>query len=406
MPLTNSRLTTLAQKYGTPLYVYDGDLIKQRYQELYQFIPYPKLQIYYAMKANYNPAILKLLFQQGACIDTVSPAECLLCLKIGFRPEQLLFTANSFTDDDMKLIQEKGILFNIGSLSELNRYGQNYPGSRVCLRFNPAVLAGGHEKIMTAGDLTKFGILLTDLPQVLDLVNKHHLHVVGLHEHTGSGIKEMDKYLQAMGNTLALAKKENFPELEFVDFGGGFGVPYRPDEERINYPEFGKTVATMFKDTNRDYGRELAFYFEPGRYIVCEGGYLLIQINTLKNNNGRLIAGSNGGFPQLIRPVLYDAYHHIVNVSNPQGQNKIYDVCGNICESGDRFATDRLIPEIREGDILAIQNAGAYCYAMGGVYNLRPMPTEILVLADQDKLVRPAQSAEDLANYILEGCNL
>ncbi|MCC6933764.1 MAG: diaminopimelate decarboxylase [Deltaproteobacteria bacterium] len=406
MHLSNKLLLDLAKTYSTPLYVYNGDLIKQRYQELYKFIAYPKLQIYYAMKANYNPAILKLLLGLGARIDTVSPAECLFCLKLGFQPEQMLFTANSFTDHDMQLVHDKGILFNIGSLSELNRYGQNFPGSRICLRFNPAVVAGAHEKIMTGGDLTQFGILLEDLEQAKELVKKHQLHVVGLHEHTGSGIKEMEKYLQAMSNTLALARKENFPELEFVDFGGGFGVSYHPNEERIDYLGFGKTATAMFNSTCQTFGRELSFFFEPGKYLVAEAGYLLVQINTLKNNKGRLIAGCNSGFPQLIRPMFYDAYHHIENLSNPQGTEKVYDVCGNICETGDRFATNRALAEIREGDILSIQNAGAYCYAMGGIYNMRPMPTEIIVIDGQAKLARKALNHEQLAQSILNECSL
>ncbi len=401
MVLGKDFLAGLAKKYGTPLYVYDGGLIVQRYSELYKFIRWPKLKIFYAMKANYNFNVLKLLNKNNAYLDTVSPAEVLLALKAGFTPGRMLYTANNLTDDEMHFVKKLGVLLNIDSLSRLEKYGGAFPGTEVCLRFNPDVVAGAHKKIMTGGNLTKFGILLKDVEKAKKIVKEFNLKVVGLHEHTGSGISETEKILQSIKNLLGIATKENFPELRFVDFGGGFKVPYSPDEKRIDYSSFGEKITSIFSDFCREYGKELEMYFEPGKYVVAEAGFLLVEVNTLKDNNNRLIAGANSGFPQLIRPMFYDAYHHIVNLSNPDGARKKYDVCGNICETGDRFAEQRELPEIREGDLLAIQNAGAYCYSMGGVYNLRAMPAEVLVLGGKDKIARKQLSNEELVGQII-----
>ncbi|RAP33109.1 diaminopimelate decarboxylase [Candidatus Marinamargulisbacteria bacterium SCGC AG-439-L15] len=391
----------LATEYGTPLYVYDLDLIETRYTELQSFISWPKLKIHYAMKANYNFHILEKINRLNGYLDIVSPAEIILAQKAGFTVDRLLYTANNITEDEMKEVHETGILFNIGSLSRLEKYGQAYPGSRVCLRFNPDVVAGAHEKIKTGGDLTKFGILLSDVERVKTIVEKHNLTVVGLHEHTGSGIGDTAAVYQSMRNLLEIATKDNFPNLEFVDFGGGFQVPYHPDEDRIDYPKMGQKITEIFTDFCREYGKELDLYFEPGKYVVAESGTLLVEVNTIKENRTRLIVGTNSGFPQLIRPMFYEAYHHILNLSNPTGEKKHYDICGNICETGDRFAEDRELPELREGDILAIQNAGAYCYVMGGVYNLRSMPAEVVIENGNPRLSRKRLNNEALINSIL-----
>ena len=399
--LDDVTLLELAREFGTPLYVYDGSLILKRYDELHQFIKWPKLKIFYSMKANYSVAILELLNRRGAHLDTVSPSEVHLALKVGYPKHRILFTANNLTDEEMEEVQETGVLFTIGSLSRLRKYGNSYPGTRICLRFNPDVVAGEHSNIQTGGDITKFGILMDDVSEVRQIVQEYRLEVVGLHEHTGSGIAEKEKVYQSMRNLLGLGK--HFPNLEFVDFGGGFKVPYEPDERRMDYERFGAKLAEIFSDFCREYGRELEMYFEPGKYIVAESGYLIVQVNTLKNNRGRLIAGTNSGFPQLIRPMFYDAYHHIINLSNPNGSKKNYDVCGNICETGDLFAEQRELPEIREGDCLAILNAGAYCYSMGGIYNLHPMPTEVTVSDGTRRIVTRRLTNEELADNILDG---
>ena len=394
-----------AEKYGTPLYVYDADLIVERYKELYKYITWPKLKILYAMKANYNIGILNLLKNNNAYLDTVSPSEIHLALKLGFLKEDILFTANNITDEEMHEIKKTGVLFNIGSLSRLQKYGAAYPGSKVCIRFNPDVYAGEHKHVQTAGAITKFGILLSEVNSVKEIIKKCNIKVVGLHEHTGSGIGETDKVYESMTNLLKIATQENFPDLQFIDFGGGFKIPYKATTKRIDYASFGDKISSIFSDFCKRYGRDLYMYFEPGKYIVAESGYLLIEVNTLKNNRGRLIAGTNSGFNHLIRPLLYGSHHQIENISNPNGELKIYDVCGNICETGDCFAEQRELTEIREGDKLIIKNAGAYCYSMGSIYNLRSMPSELLVADGKEFIITKRLSNEELAESIISSAN-
>ncbi|MDD5727744.1 MAG: diaminopimelate decarboxylase [Victivallales bacterium] len=400
MSLDRKFLLGLADKYGTPLYVYDGDMIVERYRQLYDFIKWPKLKIHYAMKANFNFSVLKALREAGAAIDAVSPGDVLLALKAGFAPENILYTANNVTDEEVRQVRKSGVLMNIGSLSRLKKFGREFPGSEICLRFNPDVVDGEHEKMMTGGDLTKFGILLQDVNKVKALCAEYRLKVVGLHEHTGSGLQHTSSVFKSMENLMAIATPENFPELRFLDFGGGFKVPYKPDEKRVDYVAMGAEITRLFSVFCSRYGRELEMYFEPGKFMVAEAGYMLVTVNTLKENKGRLIAGCNSGFPQLIRPMFYGAYHHIRNLSNPDGKTAVYDVCGNICETGDLFAERRELPEIREGDVLAIENAGAYCYSMGGVYNLRAMPAEVFVSNGRDVLARKGLSSEELISMI------
>ncbi|MCP3965800.1 MAG: diaminopimelate decarboxylase [Lentisphaerae bacterium] len=400
MSLDSKQLLSIAQEFGTPVYVYDGDEIVKRYNELYEFITWPKLKIHYAMKANYNFRALKALNKARSGIDAVSPGDVMLALKAGFTPDRIIYTANNVTDEEVRQVKSTGVLMNIGSLSRLEKFGKEFPGSEVCIRFNPDVVDGSHAKIMTGGDLTKFGVLLKDVDKVKAIAEKYDLKVVGLHEHTGSGLQHTESVFKSMENLMAIATPENFPELRFLDFGGGFKVPYEPGEHRVDYIEMGTEITRLFTEYCKKYGRELEMYFEPGKYIVAESGYLLVEVNTIKDNNGRYIVGCNSGFPQLIRPMFYDAYHHIVNLSNPHGKKASYDVCGNICETGDRFAEQRELPEIREGDILSLENAGAYCYAMGGHYNLRPMPPEVFVINGKPELARRGLTAEELVNLI------
>ncbi len=389
-----------AEKYGTPLYVYDGDMIRQRYRELFDFIAWSSLRIYYAMKANYNIHILELLHGEGARIDAVSLGDVTLAMRAGFSSGEILFTANNVTMDEVSEVLRRGIQLNIESLSLLEKVGRAFGGSEVCLRFNTDVVAGEHRFVFTGGSESKFGILLEEVTKAKSIVERYGLIVTGLHAHAGSGISDTDKVFQSIRNLLSIATKENFPHLRFIDFGGGFKVPYGPDEKRIDYRSFGGKTVQIFRDFCDSYGKELELYFEPGKYIVAESGVLLTEVNTLKQNREHLIAGTNSGFPQLIRPVLYDAYHHILNLSHPGGRPEKYDIYGNICESGDFFAKEREIAEIREGDILAIMNAGAYCYSMGGIYNLRPMPAEVMVEGGREQLSRRRLTCQEMIEVI------
>jgi diaminopimelate decarboxylase len=394
-------LLALCKDYGTPAFVYDLNHIIKQYKSLFHAIRWPKLKIYYAMKANYNLDILKALKAEGAGIDAVSPAEALLALKTGFPKERLLYTANNLTDDELRAMKNVGVLMNIDSLSCLKKCVEAFPNSEVCLRFNSDVVAGESEKIQTGGDKTKFGIRLEDAPKALEIAAEHKVKIVGLHEHTGSGIAKAEEFCQGMKNLLSIAKRDSFPDLRFIDFGGGFKVPYRPDEKPIDYKNLGAEIVKIVESFCASYGRELELVFEPGKYIVAEAGILLTQVNTLKANKKHLFAGTDTGFSHLIRPILYNAYHHIVNLSNPQGTPKKHDICGNICETGDLFASGRMIPEIREGDYLAILNAGAYCFSMASIYNLRPLPCEIAIRDGKSFLSRERTTPEALVNEIV-----
>ena len=404
MPMTPEILDTIAQHHGTPVYVYDLDRVTAQYHQFRNAFELEEFQIRYAMKANYNPSILKTLRKLGAGIDAVSPGDVIMARACGFHPDQIIYTANNITDDEMIQVQAMGVLMNIGSLSRLEKFGRAFPGSRVCLRFNPDVVDGAHDHIRTGGALTKFGILLEDAPRAADIAARYDLTVVGIHEHTGSGLQSQDSIPRAMAGIFSIARPHLFPHLEFLDFGGGFKVPYAPEEEPFDMVELGRQVTEAFTAFCQGYGRQLNLIFEPGKYLTAQAGVLLTRVNTIKENRDRIICGTDSGFPQLIRPLLYQAYHEIENLTHPEGKPTTCDVCGNICESGDVFARDRAIPEIREGDLLAVKNAGAYCHAMGGVYNLRAMPPEVVVDGDEYFLSRKGLSPEELVQQICDQC--
>jgi diaminopimelate decarboxylase len=401
MALSNKLLKKIAKTYGTPTYIYNLDTIIDRYTYFQNAFPWPKLAICYAMKANYNLDVLRCLHALGSYIDAVSPGDLYMALQVGFDISNIIYTANNMKDGEVDEVMKTGVLMNIGSISRLEKYARKYPGTDICLRFNPDVVDGEHEKIKTGGDLTKFGILLEDVDKVLDIVRRYHLKVVGLHEHTGSGLVKSDSILNAMKNIMSIANQSNFPDLKFLDFGGGFKIPYTPDETPIDYIEMGKQIISVFSNFCSDYGRDLELRFEPGKFLAAQAGELLIEVNTIKKNRTRLICGTDSGFPQLIRPMFYEAYHRIDNISNPDDKLLKYDICGNICETGDLFAKDRQISQIKEGDLLSIRDAGAYCYAMGGIYNLRPMPAEVVVQDGIPRLSRERLTPKKLVDLIL-----
>ncbi|MBE5878621.1 MAG: diaminopimelate decarboxylase [Lachnospiraceae bacterium] len=395
-------LRDFSEKTATPFYIYDMNYIINKYERLKMCFPYESVRIFYAMKANYNPHILKIMKEHNFCLDTVSPAEVILAKKIGFDAKNILFTANNMTDAEMKTVKEQGVLFNIDSLYRLERFGKAYPGSEVCIRINPDVVAGENDKVATAGDLSKFGILLGDVQKAVAIAKEYDLKIVGVHEHTGSGIADTGKVFESMVNLLQIINPTDFPDLEFVDFGGGFKVPYEPDEKENDYEEFGAKAVELFRTHCERYGKALKLYFEPGKFTMADSACMVLQANTVKNNKGRLIVGTDSGFPHLIRPVLYGAYHHVVNLSNPQGEVKVYDIYGNTCESGDCFAMQRELPEIRPGDYLAIMNAGAYCRSMASEYNLRPLPAEYVIYDGEVITAKKKLSHEELAERILK----
>jgi diaminopimelate decarboxylase len=398
---TRTTLINAAAEHGSPLYLYDLNRVAENYRRLFQLIQWPSLGIFYAMKANYNFHLLQTLNHEGAGIDAVSPAEVQMALKAGFPVDRILYTANNMTESEIREVHETGVLMNIDTLSTLEKYGRMFPGSDVCVRFNPDVKDGENEKIMTGGNLTKFGILLDDADQVQEIASRYALKVRGLHEHTGSGLQMSESVFKSMENIMAVATPARFPDLKFLDFGGGFKVTVRPGEVPFDYESMGIRITEMFARFCKGYGRDIALYFEPGKYLVSDAGYFIMAVNTVKNNRGRVICGTNAGFPQLIRPTLYNAYHHVENLTHPEGEKMIYDICGNICETGDLFAEQREVSHIREGDLLLLKNAGAYCYSMGGIYNMRPMPAEVVLRGERVLLSRKRMTARALVEQIL-----
>jgi len=390
----------IVKKYATPVYVYDEDVIRHKYRELADSISYPKFKIFYAAKANTNIRILEILREEGAGIDAVSPGEILAARNAGFRPDQIMFTATAASKADMKFAIGKKVLVNVDSLSQLERYGKLNPKSNVCIRINPAVGAGHHDHVITGGPDSKFGIWVGDLDQAIAIAQANKLNIVGLHQHIGSGILDVDKLINAVDVILAAAK--NFEKLEFIDFGGGLGVPYSPDQKPIDINKFGQKISEILAGFSKNYGKELLFIFEPGRYLVAESGALLCTVQSIKKTPKHKFVGVDTGFNHLVRPMAYGSYHPIVNIKNAESnENELVVIAGNICESGDVFTIgDRELPVLKEGDVLAITVAGAYGYSMSSNYNTRPRPAEILVSGKKMSVIRHAEKLNDLVETV------
>jgi len=384
----------LIKEFGSPLYVYNESIIRERYRILDKSFNVPNKKILYACKANSNLEILKILKGEGCGIDAVSQGEVFLALKAGFEPKNILFTGNNVTDEEIDYIVENKVLLNLDSLSVLERYGKKYPNTSVCVRINPNVGDGHHDHVITGGVESKFGIYISDIEKIHTIAKKHNLKIVGIHQHIGSNILNVESFKLAID--VILEQALNFENLDFIDIGGGIGVPYKPEEQKLDMEELKNIVNQKFKEFCEKYGKNVSLWIEPGRFLVAESGYLLVNVNTVKTNPCYKFVGTNSGFNHLVRPTMYDSYHEIVNLSNLEGQKEVVTVCGNICESGDIFAKDRLINQVREGDILAILNAGAYGYSMGSNYNFRPLPAEILINGNDVRLIRRRESFEEL----------
>ncbi|MGV8086927.1 MAG: diaminopimelate decarboxylase [Candidatus Woesearchaeota archaeon] len=389
----NIKILDIAKKYKTPSYVYDLDLVTHKYNTIKNIFTWPKIKICYAMKANSNLDILKTLKDNGASIDAVSYGDVLVAKKIGFQSKDILYTANNASDEEIELVHNSKVLINIGDISRIEKFGKKHPKSRICLRFNTEVESGENDLVKTSGEDSQFGIRLEDINEAILLAKKYELKIIGIHEHTGSGLVDTKDMFESINRTLNVAKR--FSNLEFINFGGGFKVNYYPNEKDIDYRLFGEKISAIFKKFCSEYGKKLELIFEPGKYIVAEAGIMLVEVNTLKKTSNKIYAGIDSGFSQLIRPTLYNAYHHIINCSNPQGKLKKYSIAGNICEGGDLFAKDRLIEEIREKDILIIQHSGAYGFCMASTYNNRPLPAEIVIQNGKYNISRNRMSFEE-----------
>jgi diaminopimelate decarboxylase len=369
--------------------------VRARARALKEAISFRPFQPLYAIKANPCPAVAKAIVGEGFGIDAVSPGEVAMALRLGVKPGLVLYTENNMDDGEQAEAVSQGVLITCGSLDRLERLGK--AGVSTCaVRFNPDVGAGAHEKICTAGPLTKFGVHHSETEAVLRIERETGIQVVGCHMHIGSGILDADVYVRAMAVILSVAEK--LPHLRFIDFGGGIGIPYRADQDAMDLARLGREASRLMEDVCQRIGRRIELRLEPGRFLVAEAGTLYTTVTSVKTNpdTGRIFVGCDSGFNHLIRPAMYDAYHRIENVTNPHGVATKVDVVGNICESGDIFGRDRVIPAPRVGDLLAIREAGAYGFAMASTYNLRPLPAEVVVDKGVAKLVRERQRMSDL----------
>jgi len=393
--LPTPALLAAAAQFGTPLYVYQADTIRAQYHKLTAAFSSHPTRFFYACKALTNVAILKVLLAEGAGLDCVSLNEVRLGLHVGFQPENILFTPNSMAFAELVEAKELGVNLNIDNLSLLEQFGATFGGSYpVCVRLNPHIEAGGNYKISTGHIDSKFGISIHQMRHLERVVKGTGLHVRGLHMHTGSEIKDVQVFLRALEILFDAARR--FPTLEFLDLGSGFKVPYKPGDPETDVASLGEQVAAAFAEFEQEYGRPLEAWFEPGKYLVSEAGFLLVEVSTVKHTTATVFAGVNSGFNHLIRPMMYDAYHYISNLSRPEGPERLYTVVGNICET-DTFAWDRLLPEVREGDVLAFHNAGAYGFEMSSSFNSRLRPAEVLLDGDAaPRLIRRRQTFEDL----------
>ena len=387
-------LLQLAEQFGSPLYVYDADKIKSQYNRLTKaFSKVEKLRINYAMKALSNVAILQLLQEMGSGLDTVSIQEVQLGLHAGYDPEKIFYTPNGVSLEEIEEVHALGVQINIDNLSILEQFGAKHPNVPVCIRINPHVMAGGNANISVGHIDSKFGISVHQLPHLVRIVENTKMNIVGIHMHTGSDILDIEVFLYAAEILFDAAR--NFKNLEFLDFGSGFKVPYKKDDIETDIEELGKKLTKRFNAFCTEYGKELTLIFEPGKFLVSEAGSFLVKVNVIKQTTSTVFAGVDSGFNHLIRPMLYGSQHHIDNISNPKGKERFYSVVGYICET-DTFANNRRIPEIKEGDILSFRNAGAYCYSMASNYNSRYKPAEVLWMNGQGHLIRAHETFEDL----------
>ncbi len=399
---------SLLSEFGSPLYVYNESILRERCREMVNLITDVPFQMNYSIKANSNLELLKIIRQEGSWADAMSPGEIHILLEAGFKPEEIFYVGNNVSRDEMLYAIEKGVMVSVDSISQLVQFGNVNPGGKVSVRFNPGVGAGHHEKVVTGGDKTKFGVNVEYISEMKEILKKYNLKLIGINQHIGSLFMDGENYIQGVKALLSVADK--FDDLEFVDFGGGFGIPYHKQdgEQRLELKEFQKKINNILFQWAVENNRNVTFKIEPGRYIAAECGVLLGTVYALKQNALTRYAGSDIGFNTLIRPAMYDSWHDI-EVYKKDGcadnaVNEKVTVVGNICETGDILAKERMLPSLAEGDILAVIDAGAYGYSMCSNYNGRLRPAEVLIGLDGNaRLIRRRDSFEDLMrNFVYE----
>ena len=392
--LSNIQLKGLAEQFGTPLYVYHAEKIKEQYEKLTSGFSVLDARFFFACKALTNISVLKYIYSLGCGIDCSSINEVKLAIHAGVKPTNILYTSNGISFEEIAEAVETGVHVNIDSLSNLEKFGKKYGHTYpVGVRMRPNILAGGNLKISTGHEKSKFGIPVDQVDILKSLVEQYQIRVNTLHIHTGSDIKDADVFVHGIKVLSELIP--HFPELEIIDLGGGFKVPYEPEDEETDIPWIAGKLKNFLEKHLFANGKKYQLWFEPGKYLVSECGYLVTTVNVIKDNGVQSFAGVNSGLNHLIRPMMYDAYHHIVNISNTEAEEKVYTVTGYICET-DTFATDRLLHEVREGDLLVFYNAGAYGFEMASNYNSRFRPAEVLVKNGEAILIRRREEFSDL----------
>ena len=390
---------TLCEKYECPLYVYDTNIMKRQYKRLIDAFKVKKIKINYACKALTNLSVLKFFKRLGSGLDTVSIQEVRLGLQVGFAPKDIIYTPNCVSLDEIKMAVAYGVKINIDNISILEQFGQEFKDVPVCIRINPHIMAGGSAKISVGHIDSKFGISFHQMPLVKRVVEATGIKVEGIHMHTGSDIMDSEVFL--MGAEILFNTAKDFKDLEYIDFGSGFKVPYKANGISTDIEDLGEKISTRFNAFCKDYGRDLTLMFEPGKFLVSEAGYFFVKVNVVKQTLSTVFAGVDSGLNHLIRPMFYDSYHRIENVSKPNGKPRIYTVVGYICET-DTFGVNRRINEVQEGDILCFYNAGAYCYSMSSNYNSRYRPAEVMIYEGKDYLIRERETMEDLLSKQVE----
>ena len=391
----------LAEEYGTPLYVYNEDIIRKHMRSVAGVITKYPYTANYSIKANSNLAILKMALEEGLNCDAMSVGEITLLRKVGFPKERIFFVPNNVEDEELVFAIRNGIMTSLDSLSQLQRYGELNPGGRCAIRVNPGVGAGHHEKVVTAGKNTKFGISLEETDEAIRIAESHQVRIVGINQHIGSLFMTPEPYLAAVSNILEVAHK--FKGLEFIDFGGGYGIPYHKHDGEAEYDmeSFSASLEPILDSFVSSYGHAPLFKSEPGRYCVAEGGVILGRVTAVKNNGATKYIGTNVGMNVLVRPSMYNSYHDIEVVRDGKivedSSEETVTVVGNICETGDILARDRSLPKIQERDLICVLDAGAYGYSMCSSYNTRPRPAEVLICSDGSvKLIRRRETIEDI----------
>jgi diaminopimelate decarboxylase len=396
----NTSPVELVNKYGSPLFVYNENILRGRCRELRNLVAYKNFRVNYSPKANSSLELLKIVHDEGLWVDAMSPGEIFVNLKAGFKPEEIFYISNNVSEEEFTYAIEAGVKISVDSVSQLEMYGKLNPGGKVAIRINPGVGAGHHQKVVTGGKTTKFGIEMKYIPEVKEILKKYQLNLIGINQHIGSLFMEGTTYAQSTETILSLAKE--FENLEFVDLGGGFGIPYekQASQKRLNLSELGEQLSKVINQWVGAYGKDIIIKIEPGRYIAAECGLILGQVNTVKMNYGIKYIGTDIGFNVLMRPILYDS-HHDIEIYRETDEKSIGSepvrIVGNICESGDILAKDRMLPEIKEKDIIGVLDAGAYGYVMSSNYNNRLRPAEVLIGSDGNhRLIRRRDTFEDL----------